>query len=82
MWHTWERVLVGKPEGKRPPERPRCRWEGGIKMDFRETGWGGLKWIHLAQDRDWWRVLVNVVMNLQVLAPWSKLVTTTYLNTI
>jgi hypothetical protein len=65
------RVLVGKPEGKRPLGRPRRRWEGGIKMDLREIGWGVLEWIHLAQDRDLWRVVVNVVMNLQVLAPQS-----------
>jgi hypothetical protein len=46
------RVLVGKPEGKRPLERPRRRWEDGIKMDLREIGWGDVEWIHLAQDRD------------------------------
>jgi hypothetical protein len=46
------RVLVGKPEGKRPLGRPRRRWEDGIKMDLQETGWGGVEWIHLAQDRD------------------------------
>jgi hypothetical protein len=46
------RVLVGKPEGKRPLRRPRRRWEDGIKMDLGETGWGGVEWIHLAQDRD------------------------------
>jgi hypothetical protein len=63
------RVLVGKPEGKGPLERPRRRWEDGIKMDLREIGWGGVEWIHLAQDRDLWRALVNVMMNLQVLAP-------------
>jgi hypothetical protein len=60
-------VLVGKPEGKRPLERPRRRWEDGIKMDLREIGWGGVEWIHLAQDRDWWWALVNAVMNLWVL---------------
>jgi hypothetical protein len=65
------RVLVGKPEGKRPLGRPRRRWEDGIKMDLGETGWGGVEWIHLAQDRDRWRALVNAVMNLRVLAPWS-----------
>jgi hypothetical protein len=65
------RVLVGKPEGKRPLGRPRRRWEDGIKMDLGETGWGGVEWIHLAQDRDQWRALVNAVMNLQVLAPRS-----------
>jgi hypothetical protein len=65
------RGLVGKPEGKRPLERPRRRWEDGIKMDLREIGWGGVEWIHLAQDRDCWRDLVNAVINLLVLAPRS-----------
>jgi hypothetical protein len=65
------RVLVGTPEGKSPLERPRCRWEDGIKMDLGEIGWGGMEWFHLAQDRDFWWALVNVVMNLQVLAPQS-----------
>jgi hypothetical protein len=65
------RVLVGKPKGKRPLVRQRHRWEDGIKMDLREIGWGGVEWIHLAQDRDRWRALVNVVMNLQVLEPQS-----------
>jgi hypothetical protein len=65
------RVLVGKPEGKVPLGRPRRRWEEGIKMDFWEIGWGGVEWIHLAQDRDLWRDLVNAVMNLRVLVPWS-----------
>jgi hypothetical protein len=63
------RVLVGKPEGKRPLGRPRRRWEDGIKMDLREIGWGGVEWIHLAQDRDRWRAVVNAVMNLRVLTP-------------
>jgi len=58
------RVLVGKPEGKRPLGRPRRRWEDNIKMDFREVGWGG-DWMELAQDRDRWRALVNTVMNLR-----------------
>jgi hypothetical protein len=62
------RVLMGKPEGKRPLGRPR---EDGIRIDLREIGWGSVDWIHLAQDRDWWQVLVNMVMNLRVLAPWS-----------
>jgi hypothetical protein len=65
------RVLVGKPEGKIPLERPRRRWEDGIKMDLREIGWGGVEWIHLAEDRDRWRAVVNAVMNLRVLAPRS-----------
>jgi hypothetical protein len=66
------RVLVGKPEGKRPLGRPRRRWEDGIKMDLGEIVWGGgVEWIHLAQDRDRWRAVVNAVMNLRVLAPRS-----------
>jgi hypothetical protein len=65
------RVLVGKPEEKRPFERPWHRWEDGIKMDLREIGLGGVEWIHLAQDRDRWRAVVNAVMNLRVLAPQS-----------
>jgi hypothetical protein len=60
---------VGKPEGKRPIERPTCRWKDGLKMDLRKTGWEGVEWIHLAQDRDWYQALVDTVMNLQVLAP-------------
>jgi hypothetical protein len=63
------RVLVGKPEGKRPLERLRRRWECGIRMDLREIGWGGVEWIHHAQDRDRWLAVVNAVMNLRVLAP-------------
>jgi hypothetical protein len=65
---------VGKPEGKRPLGRPRGRWQDGIKIDLREIGWGGVEWIHLAQDRDRWRAVVNAVMNLRVLAPRSELV--------
>jgi hypothetical protein len=57
---------VGKPEGKRPLGRPRCRWVGNIKMDLKEIGWGGMNWIHLAQDRYQWRALVNMVINLWV----------------
>jgi len=60
------RVLVGKPEGKRPLGRPRRRWEDNIKVDLEEVGCGGMDWIELAQDRDRWRALVNVVMNLRV----------------
>jgi hypothetical protein len=65
------RVLAGKPERKRPLERPRHRWEVAIKMDLREIGWGSVDWIHLAQDRDHWQALVNAVMNLRVLGPQS-----------
>jgi hypothetical protein len=64
------KVLVGKPEGKRPLGRPRCRWEDGIRMDLREIAWEG-DWIRLAQDRDRWRGAVSAVMNLRVLAPRS-----------
>jgi hypothetical protein len=60
------RILVGYPEGKRPLERPRRRWEDNIIMDLRETGWDGMDWIDLAQDRDQWTALVNTVMNLRV----------------
>jgi hypothetical protein len=60
------RILVGKPKGKRPLGRPRRRWVDYIKMDLREIGWDGMDWIHLAQDRDLWRALVNTVMNLRV----------------
>jgi len=60
------RVLVGKPEGKRPLGRPRLRWENNIKMDFQEVVCGGMDWIELAQDRDRWRALVNAVMNFRV----------------
>jgi len=60
------RVLVGKPEGKRPLGRPRHRWEDNIKMDLQEVGCGGMDWMKLAQDRDRWRALVNAVMNLRV----------------
>jgi len=60
------RVLVGKPEGRRPLGRPRLRWEDNIKMDLQEVGFGGMDWIELAQDRHRRRTLVNAVMNLQV----------------
>ena len=60
------RVLIGKPEGRRPLGRPRCRWEDSIKMDLQEVGCGEMDWIKLAQDRDKWQALVNAVMNLQV----------------
>jgi hypothetical protein len=60
------RNLVRKPNGKRPLGRPRRRWVDNIKIDLRETGWGGMDWIDLAQDRDQWRALVNTAMNLRV----------------
>jgi len=60
------RVLEGKPEGKRPLEITRTRWEDNIKMDIQEVGCGGLDWIELAQDRERWQAFVNVVMNLWV----------------
>jgi hypothetical protein len=60
------RILVGKPDGKRTLGRPKHRWVDNIKMDLREVGWDGGDWIDLAQDRDQWRALVNMVMNLQV----------------
>jgi hypothetical protein len=60
------RTFVGKKEGKRPLRRPRRRWENKIKIDLRERGWGDLNWIHLAQDRNQCRALVNRVMNLHV----------------
>ena len=71
MWRVWVRrggciVLVGKPEGKRPLGRPRCRWVDIIRMDLQEVGCGYMDWIGLAQDRDRWRTLVSAVMNLRV----------------
>ena len=60
------RVLVGKPEGKRPLGRPRRRWEDNIRMDLQEVGLGYEDWTGLAQDRDRWRALVSAVRNLQV----------------
>jgi len=60
------RVLVGKPEGKRPLGRPRRRWVDNIRMDLQDVGCGYMDWIGLAQDRDRWRTLVSAVMNLRV----------------
>jgi hypothetical protein len=62
---------MGKPDGKRPLERPRLRWEDVIRMNLREIGWRSVEWIQLGQDRDRWRALVNTVMNLRVLVPRS-----------
>jgi hypothetical protein len=67
------KVSVGKPEGKTPLGKPRCRWEDGIKMDLGQTGWVCVEWIHLAQDRGWWQALVNTMIDLRVLAPLSYL---------
>jgi hypothetical protein len=61
------KILVRKSEEKRPFGRTRCRWKDNIRMDLREIGWKGLEWMHLAQDGDQWRAVVNVVMNLWVL---------------
>ena len=60
------RVLMGKPEGKRPLGRPRLRWEDNIKMGLQELGGGCGDWKELAQDRDSWRALVSTVMNFRV----------------
>jgi hypothetical protein len=67
MWEKRNayRILVGKPEGKRPLGRPRRRWVDNIKMDLREIGWDGVDWIDMAQNRDQWRTLVNMVLNLR-----------------
>ena len=65
------RVLVEKPEGKRPLGRPRLRWEDNIKMDLQEMGGGCGDWMELAQDRDRWRALVSTVRNLWVPKMWG-----------
>jgi hypothetical protein len=72
MWYCMgeergvHRVLVGKPEGKRPLARPICRWEDNIKMDLQEVGGGHGDWMELAQDRDRWRALVGTVRDFRV----------------
>jgi hypothetical protein len=60
------RLLVGKPEGKRPLGRPRRRWVDNIRMDLGKVGWGDVDWIGLAKDRNRWRAFVNSVLNLRV----------------
>ena len=60
------RVLLGKPEGRRPMGRPRHRWVNNIRTDLQEVGCGDIDWIGLAQDRDRWRTVVSVVMNIRV----------------
>jgi hypothetical protein len=67
------RLLVGKPEGKRPLVRPRRRWVDNTRMDLGEVGWGDVNWIDLAQDRNRWRALVNSVLNLRVPLNTGKL---------
>jgi hypothetical protein len=59
-------ISVGKHDGKKPLGKSRRRWEGNIRMDLREIGWEFVDWIHLDQDRDQWRALMNTVMNLRV----------------
>jgi hypothetical protein len=60
------KVLVGKPEGKRPLERQRHRWEDSIRRNLTEIGWEGVDWIHLVQDRDLWRIIVDIIKSLRV----------------
>jgi hypothetical protein len=60
------RVLVGKPEGKKPLKRLRLRWKDNIKMDLKEIGWDCLNWIALAEDRDKWQAFVNTAMKLSL----------------
>jgi hypothetical protein len=61
-----DRVLVGKPEGKRLLERPRCRWVDNIRMNLRRVGWDDVDWIGMARDRNRWRAVVNSVLNRRV----------------
>jgi hypothetical protein len=61
-----QQIFVGKPEGKRPLVKPRCRWEDNIRMDLKELGWEDVVWIHLTQDGDQWQAVVNMVMNFRV----------------
>jgi hypothetical protein len=65
------RILVGKPAGKRPLGRPRHRWVHNIRMDLRETRWGGMDWTDLVQDRGQWRAIVNTVINFGFLKCWE-----------
>jgi hypothetical protein len=63
---TAYKILVGKPEGKRSFGRPRRRWENNVRMDSREVGLERVDWLHLAQDREHWQVLLNTVMNFRL----------------
>jgi hypothetical protein len=67
------KLLMGKPEGKRPLGRPRRRWVDNIRMDLEEVGWGDVDWIGLAQDRNRWIALVNSILNLRVPSNAGKL---------
>jgi hypothetical protein len=60
------RILVRKPEGKRPLRKPKCEVEEEIKMDLVDTGWAGMDWVHLGHDKDQWQALLNTVTNLQI----------------
>jgi hypothetical protein len=64
-WRGAYRILVGRPERRRPLGGPRLRWEDNIKMDLQDVGWGSMDWIDMAQDRERWRALVDAVMNLR-----------------
>ena len=71
MSRKWDRrgayrVLVGRPEARRPLGRPSLRWDDNIKMDLQDVGWRGVDWIAVAEDRDRWRALMNAVMNIRV----------------
>jgi hypothetical protein len=69
------KVLVGKPEDRRPFGRSKCRWDDNNRMYLRETGWEDVDWMHLSQDRDQRRTLVNTVMNLRFPSKAGKLLT-------
>jgi hypothetical protein len=64
--HMREKVLVGKPKGKRPLRRCSRRWKDSIKKDLREIKWGGMDWVHLVRGKEQWRPFVNMVMNFRV----------------
>jgi hypothetical protein len=67
------RILMGKPEGKRPPEKPRYRWVNNINIDLREIEWNGMDWIVLAENRDQWRALMNMNEPLGSIKCWEVL---------